>query len=98
MRSPRADADHAFVDEQSDLFAVRTGMAYSSDAERIIYAYRLAFGRAPSPGELHECEQYLIHARADFKNSGLPPDRQPRAALASLMHVLFASDEFVFVD
>lgn len=88
----------AFVDEQSDLFAVRAGMAYSTDAERITYAYRLAFGRAPSSGELHDCEQYLIRARADFKNSGLPPDRHPRAALASLMHVLFASDEFVFVD
>jgi Protein of unknown function (DUF1553)/Protein of unknown function (DUF1549) len=88
----------AFVDEQSDLFAVRAGMAYATDADRITYAYRLAFGRAPASSELHDCEQYLLHARVEFRKSGLPADRQPRAALASLMHVLFASDEFVFVD
>jgi hypothetical protein len=88
----------AFVDEQADLLAVRSGMAYSTEAERIGYAYRLAFGRAPSPAELQDCEQYLAHARAAFKTSGLAADRQPRAALASLMHVLLASDEFVFVD
>jgi cytochrome c553 len=37
----------AFVDEQADLLAVRAGMAYSTEAERIAYAYRLSFGRAP---------------------------------------------------
>ena len=88
----------AFVDEQADLLAVRAGMAFSTEAERIGYAYRLAFGRAPAPAELQDCEQYLAKARAAFKTSGLPADRQPRAALASLMHVLLASDEFVFVD
>ena len=88
----------AFVDEQADLLAVRAGMAYSTEPERIAYAYRLAFGRAPLPAELQDCEQYLSKARAAFKTSGLAADRQPRAALASLMHVLFASDEFVFVD
>jgi len=88
----------AFVDEQADLLAVRAGMAYSTEAERIAYAYRLSFGRAPSPSELQECERYLAHAREAFKKSGVAPDRQPRAALASLMHVLFSSDEFIFVD
>jgi len=88
----------AFVEEQSDLLAVRAGMAYSTEAERIGYAYRLAFGRGATPDELRECEQYLAHARVAFKKSGLPEDRQSRAALASLMHVLFSSDEFVFVD
>ena len=88
----------AFVDEHADLLAVRAGMAFSTEAERIAYAYRLAFGRLPLPAELQECEQYLAKARAAFKTSGLAADRQPRAALASLMHVLLASDEFVFVD
>jgi hypothetical protein len=88
----------AFVDEQSDLLAVRAGMAYSTEPERIAYGYRLTFGRAPSPAELRDCVQYLAKARAAFKTSGLAADRQSRAALASLMHVLLASDEFVFVD
>jgi hypothetical protein len=88
----------SFVDEQADVLAVRVGMAVSTDAERIGYAYRLAFGRAPSADEVRDCTKYLADARAEMKNSGLAGDRQPRAALASLMHVLLASDEFLFVD
>ncbi len=87
-----------FVDEQADLFAVRVGMAYTTAAERITYAYRLVYGRAPTPEEIAQCERYLFQANLKFKKSGLPEDRQPRAALASLMHVLLASDEFIFVD
>lgn len=88
----------AFVEEQADLLGVRSGMAYTREPERITYAYRLVYGRAPSAVELQDCENYLLRARAAYKDSGLPADRQPRAVLASLMHVLLASDEFVFVD
>ncbi len=88
----------AFVDEQADLLAVRVGLAYATPAERIGYAYRLVYGRAPSVTEIRDCEQYLELARVAYRDSGLAADRQPRAALASLMHVLLASDEFVFVD
>ncbi len=49
----------AFVEEQADLLAVRAGMAYSTDAERIDYAYRLLYGRAPTPAELVDCKNYL---------------------------------------
>jgi hypothetical protein len=88
----------AFVDEQADLLAVRAGMAYPTDLQRINYAYQLAFGRVATPAEIQDCESYLYRARVAFKDSGLPADKQPRAALASLMHVLLASDEFLFVD
>lgn len=88
----------AFVDEQADLLAVRVGMAFSPDAERIRYAYRLVYGRSPSPAEIAECAQFLAQTSVAMKKSNLPADRQPRATLASLMHVLLASDEFVFVD
>ncbi len=87
-----------FVDEQADALAVRAGMAYSATADRIGYAYQLVYGRAPSPDEVLECQRYLLKAGAEYKKSGLPEDRQPRAALASLMHVFLASDEFIFVD
>jgi hypothetical protein len=88
----------AFVDEQADLLAVRAGMAYSTDADRIRFAYRLVYGRPPLPAEIAECEQYLLQTAAALKKSNVEPEKQPRAALASLMHVLLASDEFVFVD
>jgi hypothetical protein len=58
----------------------------------------LAYGRAPAQDEIRESVKYLADARAALKASALPADRQPRAALASLMHVLLSSDEFVFVD
>ena len=54
--------------------------------------------QASSAVELQDCEKYLSRARVAYKDSGLPADRQPRAVLASLMHVLLASVEFVFVD
>jgi hypothetical protein len=87
-----------FVEEQADLLAVRVGMAYTSEADRIRYAYRLVFGRAPAPAEILECSNYLAQSAAAFRKSNLVAEQQPRAALASLMHVLLASDEFVFVD
>jgi hypothetical protein len=88
----------AFVDEQADILGVRVGMAVGSDQERIAYAYQLAFGRAPAVDEVRECTKFLADARAELKHSSLAADRQPRAALASLMHVLLASDEFLFID
>ncbi len=88
----------AFVEEQADLLAVRVGMAFPSDADRIRYAYRLLYGRAPAPAEVADGLKYLADVSAAFKKSNIASDRQPRAALASLMHVLLASDEFIFVD
>jgi hypothetical protein len=88
----------SFVDQQADLLGVRVGMAFSTDQERIAYAYRLAYGRAPAADEVRDCVKYLADARAELKNSGIAVDRQRRAALGSLMHVLLASDEFLFVD
>jgi hypothetical protein len=82
----------AFVDEQADLLGVRVGMAFSTDQERIAYAYRLVFGRAPSVDESRDCVKFLADARAELKGAA------PHAALAGLMHVLLASDEFLFVD
>ena len=88
----------AFIEEQSDLLAVRVGMAFPMDADRIRYAYKLIYGRVPSPAEIAECSAYLTKASGEFKKSKLAADQQPRAALASLMHVLLASDEFMFID
>ncbi|HLW77911.1 MAG TPA: DUF1553 domain-containing protein, partial [Bryobacteraceae bacterium] len=105
MRTPQETSVQAlaminsdFVAGQADLLAVRTGMAFSADAGRVQYAYELVYGREPSPAEMAECANYLYRARAAFKDSKLPADQQARAALASLMHVLLASDEFIFVE
>lgn len=87
-----------FLHEQADSLAVRVGMAHQETPSRIRHAYLLAFSRPPSPAELLEGTSYLAKARAALKTSGIEPERQPRAALASYMRTLLASDEFFFVD
>jgi hypothetical protein len=87
-----------FVNTQADQFAVRVGMAYDDNPARIRYAYQLALGRTPTAAETAEGITYLAKARLSLKDSGMPGERQPRAALASYLHALLASDEFMFVD
>jgi hypothetical protein len=90
--------NNEFVNTQADQFAVRVGMALDDNAARIRYAYQLALGRAPTAAETAEGIGYLAKARVTLRDSGLPAERQPRAALASYLHALVASDEFLFVD
>ena len=84
--------------EQADRFAVRVGLAFSEEPQRIDYAYQLAFGRHPTSEEIKTGQDYLQQCRADLKDSNIPADRQPRAALASYARVLLSSNEFLFVD
>jgi hypothetical protein len=88
----------SFAHEQADRFAVRVGLAFSEEPQRIDYAYQLAFGRHPTPEEIKTGQDYLQQCRADLKDSNIPADRQPRAALASYARVLLSSNEFLFVD
>jgi hypothetical protein len=87
-----------FVHEQADNFAVRVGMAYSEQARRIDYAYRLAFGRPPTKEEIKIGAEYLGKVAQELKATKIPADRQPRAALASYLRILMSSNEFMYVD
>jgi hypothetical protein len=87
-----------FAHEQADGFAVRIGLAQREDAKRIRYAYELAFGRPATKEEVRTGESFLRECRAAMKETELPADRQPRAALASFARVLFSSNEFMYVD
>jgi hypothetical protein len=77
---------------------VRVGMAYADDAKRIDYAYRLAFGRAPSPIEGNKGLEYLRGLRPALTAIKVEEEAQTRAALASYLRVLLSSSEFIFVD
>ena len=88
----------AFVQEQADLLAVRVGVALGTDSERIQRAFQLVYGRAASPAEIADGVRYLRDAAVELKASATPEDGRRRAALASFMHVLLSSDEFLFVD
>jgi hypothetical protein len=87
-----------FTHGQADRLAVRVGLAFREDRERIDYAYRLALGRPARADELRSGEEYLKECRDAMKATRLPFDQQPRAALASYMRVLLSSNEFLYLD
>jgi hypothetical protein len=87
-----------FVYDRADELAVRVGMAHDTEPARIDAAFRLAFGRPAAQREIQEGVQYLRAAREDYGKAGTAPEKQARAALASYLRVLLASDEFVYID
>lgn len=87
-----------FFHQQADALAVRVGMAYVTEAERLGYAYRLLYGRMPAPDEVRDARQFLLAARASLAGTAVPDDRKHREALASLMRVLLSTNEFLTLD
>jgi hypothetical protein len=87
-----------FFHQQADTLAVRAGMAYSSDAARLRFAYRLLYGRAPSPSEIEDARTFLTRDRQTVKDTGIPEERWNREAWASLMRVLLSTNEFLTLD
>jgi hypothetical protein len=87
-----------FVYAQSDKFAVRLGLAHTKTADRINYAYKLAYGRTATREEIRDGQKYLKQCTAELKKAGIPAEEQPRDALASYARVIFSSNEFFFVE
>jgi hypothetical protein len=87
-----------FFHTQADALAVRVGMAYGSDLERLNYAYKLLYGRVPSLEEVRDCREFLTKARASLGETAVPEDRKNRESLAALMRVLMSANEFVTLD
>ena len=87
-----------FFHAQADALAVRVGMAYGPDLDRLNYAYRLVYGRTPSLDEVRDCRQFLAQARESLAGTAVPEDRKNREALAALMRVLLSANEFVTLD
>jgi len=87
-----------FFHAQADALAVRVGMAYGAELDRLTYAYRLLYGHGPSLDEIRDCRQFLAQARASLGGTAVPEDRKTREALAALMRVLMSANEFVTLD
>ena len=88
-----------FFHEQADALAVRVGMAYGTDAERLNYAFRLLYGRTPSPEEVRDARQFLTRRAPVLSGyGGRRTISKNREALASLMRVLLSSNEFLTLD
>jgi hypothetical protein len=88
----------AFFHEQADALAVRVGMAYDTDQERLNYAFRLLYGRVPTVDEIKDARQFLTAARGSLKETAVADDRRNREAWAAFMRVLLSANEFVTLD
>jgi mono/diheme cytochrome c family protein len=77
----------------------RVEPASTDDRERIILAYRLAFGREPEPDELKEAADFLDRQARLAQPPAKPASpTTDHAALVDFCHVLFNSNEFLYVD
>jgi hypothetical protein len=90
--------NNAFVTEQADGLAVRVGMAYSRDADRLTHAYKLVYGRTPTTAEFDEAMRFLEATRRALGDTGVVEDMRNRGAWAALMKVLLMSNEFLILD
>lgn len=97
--------NNAFVHEQSAAFARRLTAGGETELPRQIKrAWRIAFGREPRWDELRQAELHVNAQRERFRArqvaEGQPLDEHVATALAlaSLCHVLFNTNEFIFVD
>jgi hypothetical protein len=82
-----------FVLHQAALFASRVAKEAGTDrTAQITRAYRIAFARAPSAGEMQSCLKYM-------EKHGIQPSKSGTdEALIDLCHALFNFNEFVYVE
>jgi hypothetical protein len=88
----------AFVHEQSRRMAERINSTSGDFWQRLNEAFLLCYSRPAAPRELLLSAQFLREARAAQQAAGAAADRVDAEAMASLMRVLFSSNEFVYVE
>ncbi|MBL8866388.1 MAG: DUF1553 domain-containing protein, partial [Planctomycetia bacterium] len=81
----------SLVDETAEAFAKSLLAVNGSDDDRIRAAYHRAFGRTATESELVRVRSYLAKAEASVEAKRLK-------AWRGFCRVLFASNEFVFVE
>jgi hypothetical protein len=88
----------AFLHEEAERLAVRIYLSKDSDDGRLGHAWRVLYGRAPGASELLAAKEHLAKARRSVAASNPEADQLTKQSWASLMRVLLASDEFLYVD
>ncbi|MDQ3621971.1 MAG: PSD1 and planctomycete cytochrome C domain-containing protein [Verrucomicrobiota bacterium] len=88
----------AFAHGQAATFAERLERMSTEESARIQRAYELALNRPAAEDEVAAALEYLREVRGALRETELPAEQQPRAALASFTRVLMSSNEFVFVE
>jgi hypothetical protein len=71
----------------------------TDDRDRIILAYRLAFGRKPEPDEISDAMSFVERQRSCITQAAKRSHEQAaHAAFVDFCHVLLNSNEFLYVD
>jgi hypothetical protein len=71
----------------------------TDDRDRIVLAYRLAFGRQPEPDEIAEAVSFLGQQASVTEHAAKPPNvSADHTVLVDFCHVLLNSNEFLYVD
>ena len=97
-RRPCIFLNDPFVHEQADRFAARLLQGAADDGQRIDLAYRHPVRPAGDVEETHTGETFLRRYAQGLKDAGVAPDKQSEAAWASFARVLFARNEFIYID
>ncbi len=87
--------NNPFVLEHSGRFARRLIRSSPEPARRVELAFRIAYGRRPSPAEREAVIAYVDRYRREAVGPG---DASDEAAWTSLGHLLLSSNEFLYVD
>lgn len=82
--------NNSFVEERAAALAARVAVEEETSARRVRLAYRLLFGRIPTPAESQMATQFLAQYKAEAGTA--------RSAWTGLMRVLMTSNEFFYVD
>ena len=79
-------------------FAERVQTEANDAAGRIALAHRYALGREPDATELRWSSDLYARERDRFLHKPVPPAEADLNALAGVCHVLFNSNEFLYVE
>jgi hypothetical protein len=84
---------------RANALASRLERSSSDDRDRILIAYRLAFGRHPEPNELEDAIAFLVRQTHLAERAAERPRLAAHhAAFVDFCHVLFNSNEFFYID
>jgi hypothetical protein len=90
--------NNAWLAHQSRALATLICREEAGDSQRIAAAYRRVFVRRPEPVECEQWQAYLTRARQRVQTSEWENEEAESLLWSSVARVLFASNEFMYVD
>jgi Protein of unknown function (DUF1549)/Protein of unknown function (DUF1553)/Planctomycete cytochrome C len=82
----------------ADAFAARLMKFQGTSAERLDYAYQLAFGRSPTEAERTAIRNFWMRFPDQAAKGGIPRDKAQYSALSAFCQSLIASAEFRYLN